>query len=86
MDENATQLVFETGNDEEYKVEGIRDSAVYISTFHKDNPDKPTTISPPVDIASPMAKPSIELNKCEITDQEHGRRATNGTSKKAKKN
>ena len=27
--ENATQLDFEVGNDEEYEVEGIRDSAVY---------------------------------------------------------
>lgn len=86
MDKNATQLVFEAGNDEEYKVEEIRDSAVYISTFHKDNPDKPITISPPVDTALPMAKPRIELNKRKTTDQERGRRATNSTSKKAKKN
>ena len=27
--ENAAQLDFEAGNDEEYEVEGIRDSAVY---------------------------------------------------------
>ena len=87
LDENARQLDFEVGNDEEYKVEGIRDSAVYakeseaghppglyylvsrkgypkeestwllalavqhlrklIGIFHKDNPDKPTAISPP---------------------------------------
>lgn len=68
MDENATQLAFKAGNDKEYKVEGIRDSAVYISTLHKDNPDKLTTISPPVDTALPMAKPSIKLNKRENTN------------------
>lgn len=32
-----------------------------------------------------MAKPSIELNKRKTPDQERGRRATNGMSKKAKK-
>ena len=97
MDENVTE--FEAGGDEEeYEVEGIRDSTVYakesaaghlpglyyliswkgypeentwepvsavqhlrklISTFHKDNPDKPTATSLPVDTAPPMARPTI---------------------------
>ena len=94
VDENMTE--FEAGSDdEEYEVEGIRDSAVYakesttghlpglyylvswkgypeeentwepasavqhlrklISTFHKDNPDKPTATSPPTDTAPLIA-------------------------------
>ena len=31
--ENATQLEFEASNDEEYKVDGIWDSAVYVKEF-----------------------------------------------------
>ncbi len=30
-----------------------------ISTFHKEHPEKPTAISPPLDSAPPMARPTI---------------------------
>ena len=98
MDEKTVeQLEFKAGSDnEEYKVEGIRDSVVYareseegylpglyyliswkgypkdkntwkpalavqqlrklVSNFYKDHPDKPIATSPPIDLASPMAK------------------------------
>ena len=127
MDENVTE--FEAGsNDEEYEVEGIRDSAVYakesatghlpglyylvswknypeeentwepasvvqhfqklISTFHKDNPAKPTTTSPPVDTAPLMARPIVIRSRSEptkATKQKRGRPAvTNTRNKKAK--
>lgn len=52
--EIATHLTFEAGNDnnEEYMVEGIRNSAVYISTFHK-HPAEPK--------ATPTAQPTMVL-------------------------
>ncbi len=101
MDKTSSRLEFKNeGNGEEYKVEAIRDSAVYakesdsghylpglyylvswkgypeekntwepasvvlhlrklISTFHRDHPDKPTATSPPIDSASPMARPTV---------------------------
>ena len=88
----------EPGDNKEYKVEAIRDSAVYakeanghllglyylvawkgypkeentwepssivlhlqtiVSTFHKNHPEKPTTILAPLDSAPPIAKPII---------------------------
>ena len=132
VDENVTE--FEAGNDEEeYKVEGIWDSAVYaresatghlpglyyllswkgypekentwepalavqhlrklISTFHKNNPDKPTATSPPTDTAPPMARPTMprptmpRLNRkpTKATKQKRGQPATTSTqNKKAK--
>ena len=90
---------FNAGDNKEYKVEAIKDSAVYakeaeehllglyylvfwkgypeeesiwetssvvmhlrkmISTFHKDHPEKPTAIFPPLDSAPSMAKPSVK--------------------------
>ena len=38
-----------------------------ISTFHQDNPAKPTATSPPVDTASPMARPTITWSRSEPT-------------------
>ena len=32
-----------------------------ISTFHKDHPEKLTVISPPLDTASPIARPTVNL-------------------------
>ena len=91
------QLEFEAGNDKEYEVDGIRDSAVYaresagqlpglyylvlwkgypeeenawepvsaiqhlrrlVTTYHKDNLEKPTATSALVDTASLLARPS----------------------------
>ena len=91
---------FEPGDNKEYEVEAIRDSAVYakeadgylpelyylvtwkgypeeentwepssavmhlrkmVSTFHKDHLEKPTATSAPLDSASPMAQPTIQL-------------------------
>ena len=93
------ELEFDAGDDKKYKIEAIKNSAVYtkeveghltglyylvswksypkeestqepssavmhlrkmISAFHKDHPKKPTTTFPPLDSASPMAKPSIK--------------------------
>ena len=94
---------FELGDDKEYEVEAIWDSAVYareselghlrglyyleswkrypeeentwepalavqhlrklISSFHKDHSDKPTTNSPAIDTASPMARPIVKPTK-----------------------
>lgn len=39
---------------------GFEDSAVYISTVHKDYPVKPTATSPPVDKAPPLARLKVE--------------------------
>ena len=89
------QLKFEAGNNKEYEVNGIWDSAVYakksagqlpglyylvswkgyseekntwkpastiqhlwrfVIAYHKDNPEKPTAISAPVNMAPPMAR------------------------------
>ena len=96
---NDTQLdfEFEAGDDKEYEVNGIWDSAVYakesagqlpglyylvlwksylekentwepalaiqhlqrlVTTYHKDNPEKPTATSDSVNTAPPMARPS----------------------------
>ena len=91
------QLEFEAGDDKEYEVDGIWDSAVYarksvrqlpglyylvswkgypeeentwepasaiqhlrrlVTAYHKDNPEKPTATSAPVDTAPLMARPS----------------------------
>ena len=100
---NDTQLdfEFEAGDDKEYKVDGIQDSAVYaresaigqlpglyylvfwksyteeentwepalaiqylwrlVTAYHKNNPEKPTATSAPVNTALPMARPSALL-------------------------
>ena len=99
---NDMQLNFEfkVGNNKEYEVDGIWDSAVYakksagqlsrlyylvswksypeeeniwelisaiqhlwrlVTAYHKDNPEKPTAISLPVNTAPLMAKPSTSL-------------------------
>ena len=96
---NDTQLnfEFEAGDNKEYEVDGIRDSAVYaresagqlpglyylvswkgypeeentwepasaiqhlrklVTAYHKDNPEKPTVTSVPVDTAPPTARPT----------------------------
>ena len=31
-----------------------------VNTFHKENPDKPTTTSTPIDTTSPTARPTVE--------------------------
>ena len=53
-----------------------------LSAFHKDNPDKPTATSPPVDTAPPMARPRSEPTKA--AKQKRGRLATSTRNKKAK--
>ena len=97
---SVPEFELEPGDDKEYEVEAIRDSAVYakeadgylpglyylvawkgypeeegtwepssavmhlrkmVSTFYKDNPEKPTATSAPLDSASPMTKPTIYL-------------------------
>ena len=55
-------------------------------TFHKKQPEKQTAISPPVDMASPMARPTV---KSEAQNNKHkrGRPAkTSSTNKLSKKN
>ena len=93
---------FEAGNNKEYEVDGIWDSAVYaresagqlpglynlvlwksylkeentsepalviqqlwrlVTIYHKDNPEKPTGTSIPVDIVPPMARPTAAPTK-----------------------
>ena len=54
-----------------------------ISSFHKDHPKKPTAISPPIDSAPPMARPTVKLTAKTTTNQKRGRPA-NSTSKRAK--
>ena len=95
---NNIQQEFEAGNNKEYEVDGIRDSAIYtresagqlprlyhlvswksypkkentwelalvirhlwklVIAYHKDNPERPTATSAPVDMAPPMARPSV---------------------------
>ena len=59
-----------------------------ISTFHKDNPNKPTATSPPTDTAPPMARPTIprpSSKPTKATKRKRGRPATTSTlNKKAK--
>ena len=50
----------------------------------KIHPEKSTATSPPLDSASPMAKPSVKPTK--PTPRKSGRPANNGTNKRAKKN
>ena len=54
-----------------------------ISLFHKDYLDKPTTTSSAIDIAPPMARPTVKPT--EPPKQKQGRPA-NSTNKRAKKN
>ena len=37
-----------------------------ISTFHKDNPAKPTATSPPIDTTPPMAQPTIIRSRSKL--------------------
>ena len=53
-----------------------------ISSFHKDHPDKPTTTSPAIDTAPPMARPTAKL--AEPPKRKRGRPAKS-TKKRAKK-
>ena len=58
-----------------------------IGTFHKDNPNKPTATSPPVDTATPMAQPTMlwsSSKPTKATKQKRGWPATNTLNKKAK--
>ncbi len=110
---------FEAGNNKEYEVEAIIDSAVYgqqandqmpglyylvlwkgypeeentwepssavihfrklISTFHKEHPEKPTSTSPPLDSAPPIARPTIPKE----LKQKHGR-PSKGANKQGRK-
>ncbi len=98
LPEPEKEVEFEVGDNKEYEVKAIIDSAVYsqqandqmpglyyvvswkgypeeentwepssavihlrkfISIFHKEHPEKPTATSPPLDSASPMARPTI---------------------------
>ncbi len=98
LSEPEKALEFKAGDNKEYDVKAIIDSAVYgqqandqmpglysliswksypeeentwealsaviqlqklISIFHKEHPEKPTATSPPLDSASPMARPTI---------------------------
>ena len=54
-----------------------------ISFFHKDHPNKPTVISPIIDTAPPMVRPTV--TPTEPLKQKQGR-PTNSTNKRAKKN
>ena len=59
-----------------------------LSVFHKDNPDKPTATFPFIDIASPMARPTVHptTRLCRNqAKQKRGRPLANGANKKAKK-
>ena len=58
-----------------------------IGTFHKDNPNKPTATSPPVNTAPPMARPTMprpSSKPTKATKQKCGRPATSTRNKKAK--
>ena len=54
-----------------------------ISSFHKDYPDKPTTTSPAIDTAPPMARPTVKPTG--PPKRKQGQPA-NSTNKQAKKN
>ena len=53
-----------------------------LSNFHRDNSDKPTATSPPIDTAPPMARPAVK--PAGATKQKRGRPAKTGANKKAK--
>ena len=63
---------------------GVQHPKTLISLFYKDHPKKPTATFPPVDSASPMAKPTVKLAR-PITKRKQGRPA-NSANKQAKKN
>ena len=59
-----------------------------IGTFHKNNLNKPTATSPPVDIAPPTAQPTMLCPSSKLTKatkQKRGRPATTNTQKKKAK-
>ena len=56
-----------------------------ISLFHKDHLKKPTAISPPVNFAPPMARPTVKPTPKFTTTRKRGRLA-NSANKQAKKN
>ena len=57
-----------------------------VNTFHKENPDKPTATSTPVDIAPPTARPTVKPG-ARSNKRKRGRPAkANSTCKSSKKN
>ena len=58
-----------------------------ITTFHRDYLERSTATSPPIDSASPMARPTVKPRaEATSTKQKRGRPTkANGTSKRAKK-
>ena len=127
---NDTQLnfEFEAGNNKEYEVDGIRDSAVYaresagqllglyylvswkgypeeentwepasaiqhlqrlVTAYHKDNPEKPTATSVPVNTAPPMARliapPMTRPTAAPTKKRGRPAKSTTTTTKRAKK-
>ena len=57
-----------------------------VSTFHKENPDKPTATSTPVDTAPPTARPTVKPGD-RNNKRKRGRPAkANNTRKRSKKN
>ena len=57
-----------------------------VSTFHKENPDKPTATSTPVDTAPPTARPTVKPG-ARNNKRKRGRPAkASSTSKRSKKN
>ena len=55
----------------------------FISSFHKDHPDKLIVTSPAIDIAPPTARPTVKPT--ELLKKKRGQPA-NSTNKRAKKN
>ncbi len=57
-----------------------------ISTFYRDHPEKPTTTSPPIDFAPPIARPTVKPRAKASSKQKQNRPAKNSsTNKRAKK-
>ena len=56
-----------------------------IKLFYKDYPEKPTTISPPIDSVLPMARPTVKPTAKSTTKRKQGKPA-NSANKQAKIN
>ena len=54
-----------------------------ISSFHKDHPDKPAATFSAIDIAPPMARPTVTSTR---PPKQKQRQLSNSTNKQAKKN